>query len=282
MLHAAWTEWNRTETAYAGKSTIAEQFIEQAASTPDRIALIASGQQLSYRDLDLLTNRLALHLQRLGVHAEVLVGVAMERSEMLVISLLAILKAGGAYLPLDSTYPRERLSLMMADSGIQLLLSSEKLSALLPAVAGGPTVLLVDQFLRSGSSLRAEENEPALSTDSSGHNLAYMIYTSGSTGTPKGVMIENRNVINFFTGMDRAIGREPGIWLAVTSISFDISVLELLWTLTRGFTVVLHGDERFDGFAEEVDQYNVTHLQMTPSLAQMLALNQVPLPPWPR
>ena len=74
-------------------------------------------------------------------------------------------------------------------------------------------------------------------------NLAYVIYTSGSTGKPKGVMVENRNVVNFFTGMDRAIGCEPGVWLAVTSVSFDISVLELLWTLDRGFTVVVHGDE---------------------------------------
>lgn len=273
MSHAAWDEWSRTETVCTGKSTIAEQFAEQAALTPDKIALIANGRKLSYHELDLLTNRLARRLQGLGVHAETLVGVAMERSEVLIISLLAILKAGGAYLPLDPTYPQERLSLMIADSGMQLLLSSVKLSDLFPPVSGAPAVLFVEQFLRSKGDILLEEHQPAVSSGSSSHNLAYMIYTSGSTGRPKGVMIENRNVINFFTGMDRAIGCEPGIWLAVTGISFDISVLELLWTLTRGFTVVLHGGDGSDALADEIDRYGVTHLQMTPSLAQMLTLN---------
>ncbi len=99
------------------------------------------------------------------------------------------------------------------------------------------------------------------------------MYTSGSTGKPKGVMVENRNVVNLFTGMDRAIGCEPGVWLAVTSVSFDISVLELLWTLTRGFTVVVHGDEGSATIADEIARYRVTHLQMTPSLARMLTLD---------
>jgi len=100
-----------------------------------------------------------------------------------------------------------------------------------------------------------------------------VIYTSGSTGKPKGVMVENRNVVNFFTGMDCAIGCEAGVWLAVTSVSFDISVLELLWTLTRGFTVVVHGDEGSATIADEITRYRVTHLQMTPSLARMLTLD---------
>jgi acyl-coenzyme A synthetase/AMP-(fatty) acid ligase/acyl carrier protein len=99
------------------------------------------------------------------------------------------------------------------------------------------------------------------------------MYTSGSTGKPKGVMVENRNVVNFFTGMDRAIGCEAGVWLAVTSVSFDISVLELLWTLTRGFTVVVHGDEGPATIADEIARYGVTHLQMTPSLARLLTLD---------
>ncbi len=93
------------------------------------------------------------------------------------------------------------------------------------------------------------------------------------TGQPKGVMIENRNVVNFFTGMDRAIGCAPGVWLAVTSFSFDISVLELLWTLARGFKVVVHGDEGTATIADEITRHGVTHLQMTPSLARILTLN---------
>ena len=119
----------------------------------------------------------------------------------------------------------------------------------------------------------ALESPDAVETNAASHNLAYVIYTSGSTGKPKGVMLENRNVVNFFTGMDRAIGCAPGVWLAVTSFSFDISVLELLWTLTRGFKVVVHGDEGTATIADEITRHGVTHLQMTPSLARMLTLD---------
>ena len=119
----------------------------------------------------------------------------------------------------------------------------------------------------------ALESPYAVETNAASHNLAYVIYTSGSTGKPKGVMVENRNVVNFFTGMDRAIGCAPGVWLAVTSVSFDISVLELLWTLTRGFKVVVHGDEGTATIADEITRHGVTHLQMTPSLARMLTLD---------
>ena len=122
------------------------------------------------------------------------------------------------------------------------------------------------------SGLAAVSSDPVGSSAES-HHLAYVIYTSGSTGKPKGVMVENRNVVNFFTGMDRAIGCGPGVWLAVTSVSFDISVLELLWTLTRGFTVVVHGDEGASTIADEIARDGVTHLQMTPSLARMLTLD---------
>ena len=103
-----------------------------------------------------------------------------------------------------------------------------------------------------------------------GDHLAYVIYTSGSTGKPKGVMVEHRNVHSFFTAIDSLLGTEPGVWLAVTSISFDISVLELLWTLTRGFKVVLHGDRGVDTIAGEIIRHGVSHFQSTPSLARML------------
>jgi non-ribosomal peptide synthetase component F len=112
-------------------------------------------------------------------------------------------------------------------------------------------------------------------------NLAYVIYTSGSTGKPKGVQIEHRNVANFFVGMDDRVGKEPGVWLAVTSLSFDISVLELLWTLTRGFTVVLQADEdKTTGFAAQVAAHGVTHFQCTPSMASMLVSDETAGRPW--
>ncbi len=124
MLLAQLLEWNRTEADYPRSSTIADLLAAQAARTPDAIALIAQGRTLSYRELDECANRLARRLQRLGVKPDTLVGVAMGRSETLVISLLGILRAGGAYVPLDLTYPQARLSLMIEDSQMPVLLTT--------------------------------------------------------------------------------------------------------------------------------------------------------------
>lgn len=260
-------EWNRTEADYPRSSTIAELFELQAVRTPAKTALIAGGRQLTYRDLDERSNRLARRLQLLGVGPDVLVGVAMARTESLVVALLAILKAGGAYVPLDPTYPKERLTLVIDDSRMQIVVTTEECRTQLPFDLSDLAVVNAE--------------DPALDSIGSGpvesgagsHHLAYVIYTSGSTGKPKGVMLEHRNAVNFFTGMDRAIGSEPGVWLAVTSISFDISVLELLWTLTRGFTVVLDAGRGPAFIADQIARHGVTHLQMTPSLAMMLTLD---------
>jgi len=267
MLPAQLLEWNRTEADYPRSSTIADLFAEQAARTPDAVAVIAQGRTLTYRELDESTNRLARRLQNLGVKPDTLVGVAMGRTEFLVISLLGILKAGGAYVPLDPTYPQDRLSLVIEDSQMPVLLTTAASRTHLPPAAAGLTI-----FNAEDADLARESTEAVVSLAMPA-NIAYVIYTSGSTGKPKGVMVENRNVVNFFTGMDRAIGCKPGVWLAVTSVSFDISVLELLWTLTRGFTVAVHGDEGSASIADEITRYRVTHLQMTPSLARMLTLD---------
>jgi amino acid adenylation domain-containing protein len=271
MLPAQLLEWNRTEADYPRASTIAEVFSEQAARTPDAIALISHGHSLTYRRLDESANRLARHLQGLGVKPDTLVGVAVGRSETLVVSLLGILKAGGAYVPLDPTYPQDRLSLMIEDSEMPVLLITADSHSHLPLASGNVTVLDVD------NPAIADESPQPVASAATPASLAYVIYTSGSTGKPKGVMVENRNVVNFFTGMDRALGCgggcETGVWLAVTSVSFDISVLELLWTLTRGFTAVVRGDEGSATIADEIARYHVSHLQMTPSLARMLTLD---------
>ena len=273
MLPVQLLEWNRTEVDYPRESAIAELFSQQVARTPNAPAVVARTCQLTYRELDARSSHLAEQLQSLGVNADTLVGVAMGRSDALVVSLLAILKAGGAYVPLDPTYPKERLNLIIEDSGLSILLTTSERRDRLPINLGRIAVIDVDEALDSESTASAPQNANAIKSSATSHNLAYVIYTSGSTGNPKGVMIENRNVVNFFTGMDRAIGCEPGVWLAVTSVSFDISVLELLWTLTRGFTVVVHGDEGTATIADEITSNGVTHLQMTPSLARMLTLD---------
>ena len=265
MLPAQLLEWNRTEADYPRLSTIAECFAAQAARTPEAVALIAGGQALSYRELDEQSNRLAHRLQTLGVGPETLVGVGMERSASMVAGLLAILKAGGAYVPLDLNFPKERLMLVIEDSGMPLLLTTVRSRSRIPEV----NATLVD----AENAMVARPCATPVASAAGSHNLAYVMYTSGSTGRPKGVMIEHRNVVNFFAGMDRVLGSTSGVWLAVTSVSFDISVLELLWTLTRGFTVVLHDETGPQNIADEILRHGVTHLQMTPSLARMLTLD---------
>ena len=267
MLPAQPHEWNKTAVDYPRLSTIAELFALQAARTPNHIALIADSQQLTYRDLDARSNRLARHLQDLGVGPDTLVGVAMARTESLVITLLAILKAGGAYVPLDPSYPKERLTLVIGDSRMRIVVTTEGSRPQLPFDLSDLTVVNAEN-----PAIASLSSAPVLSSAAS-HHLAYVIYTSGSTGKPKGVMLEHRNVVNFFTGMDIAIGSSPGVWLAVTSVSFDISVLELLWTLTRGFTVVLDAGRGPGFIAEQIARHSITHLQMTPSLAMMLTLD---------
>lgn len=256
------------ETAqYASSMTIAELFALQAAKTANSTAIIARERVMTYRELDEQSDRLAEHLQSLGVKPDTLVGIAMGRSEALIVSLVGVLKAGGAFVPLDPHYPLERLSCIIEDSRMPVLLTTTQASKRIGSACSTSKLIVVDDpamFNHNAQGLRAS---------SAGHDLAYVIYTSGSTGKPKGVMVENRNVVTFFSAMDQAIGPDPGVWLAVTSISFDISVLELLWTLTRGFAVVLHGDEGTDTIADEIVRNHVTHLQMTPSLALMLTLD---------
>ncbi len=249
-------------------ATIAELFARQVSRTPNGVALIAGDCQMTYLELDALSSRVATQLVHLGAAPEALIGVAMERTPSLIVSLLAILKSGAAYVPLDPGYPKDRLSWIMQDSAMPLLLTSISTRESLPPEAAHCQLLDVESLLEAEGG--AAEGMPA-AKDS---NLAYVIYTSGSTGKPKGVMVENRNVMNFFNGMDKVIGVEPAMWLAVTSVSFDISVLELFWTLTRGFTIVLHAAEDPAAIADEIARWHVTHLQMTPSLARMLTFDE--------
>ena len=267
MLPAETADCNRTEADYPRESTIVQLFEQQAARTPDAIAIVSAGRGLTYRELDHRSNQLALHLQQLGVRQETLVGIAVERSVEMMVGLLAILKAGGAYVPMDPSYPVQRSALMIEDSEAPVILATERTRSCL-----GKTARHVVSIDGDADTIAGNSTCPVSST-ASGQNLAYVIYTSGSTGKPKGVMIEHRNVVNFLTGMDRAIGSKPGVWLAVTSISFDISVLELFWTLTRGFQVIIHGDEGTQTIPEEIRNYGVTHMQSTPSLARMIAVN---------
>jgi natural product biosynthesis luciferase-like monooxygenase protein len=231
-------EWNDTKTDFPTDACIHRLFEAQAARTPEAGAVAFREQTVTYGQLNARANQLAHCLRRLGVGPDTLVGICVERSLEMIVGLLGVLKAGGAYVPLDPSYPRERLSFMLKDAQVPVLLTQERLLQDLPEHAA--TVVCLD----SAGSEFAKEPEENPANEVAAGNLAYVIYTSGSTGKPKGVMISHRNVVNFFTGMDRRIGGDrAGVWLAVTSISFDISVLELFWTLCRGFKVVIYKDE---------------------------------------
>ena len=229
------TTWNATETDFPADLCIHQAFEAQVAQTPDAPALSFEGETLSYAQLNARANALAHHLQAKGAGPDVIVGLHLPRSTDLLVAALAILKAGGAYLPMDPAYPADRTALYIEDSGTPLIVTTTALAASLPAT--GAEVVTLD-------TLPAGTGTGNPDSGVTGAHLAYMIYTSGSTGRPKGVMVEHRNVANFFTGMDDRIAHEAGsVWMAVTSLSFDISVLELFWTLARGFKVVISGDE---------------------------------------
>ncbi len=232
------TAWNATHTDYDREKTVAELFAAQCARTPAAVALVFEGRELTYAALDARAERLAARLRELGAGADVLVGVCVERSLEMMVGLLGILKSGAAYVPLDPTYPAERLAFMLQDAEAPVLVTQRALLPKLPAHSCA--AICVDDEPAGSSPPSVGEGRHG--APASADNLAYVLYTSGSTGNPKGVMVTHRNVVNFFAGMDRVLGTEPGVWLAVTSISFDISVLELCWTLTRGYKVVILSD----------------------------------------
>ncbi|BAY07129.1 MupA/Atu3671 family FMN-dependent luciferase-like monooxygenase [Calothrix sp. NIES-2098] len=229
-------EWNQTAQPFPSYLCIHELFEQQAAKTPDAIAVVFGAQQLTYRELNEKANQLAHYLRLCGVGPDVLVGLHVERSLEMIIALQGIHKAGGAYLPLDPDFPHDRLAFMLQDSQTPVIVTQQKLISNLQ-VERDVRIVPID-------TMWSEIAQQPTSNPHSGvkpENLSYIIYTSGSTGKPKGVMVEHRNVVNFFTGMDDVIDRDPlGVWLAVTSLSFDISVLELFWTLARGFKVVIY------------------------------------------
>lgn len=235
------TALNQTAVDYDKSALIHHVFEQTALQSPDETALIFNDTTMSYRELNEASNQLAHHLRQQGVTAQSAVGLCVERSIEMVVSMLAILKAGGHYIPIDPSYPLKRIRYIIEHSQVTSLIATGITVDILPVNTEYNTVLL-DNVLKSQLSY-----EPVTSlVDNGGQSsdLAYIIYTSGSTGDPKGVMVSHQNVVNFFTGLDHQFGEQDtqANWLAVTSISFDISVLELLWNLTRGSRVVLMPD----------------------------------------
>jgi amino acid adenylation domain-containing protein len=261
-------DFNETEADYSPEHGLHGLFEAQAKRTPERLALSFENQNFTYGELDRRANLLARYLRRRGVGREVVVGLLIDRSPAMVISLLAILKAGGAYLPLDPEYPQQRLSYMMRDAGVKLVVSQRGLAS--KVAEPGIDVLCVDEEQEQ----IALENAGELEVEVGGEELAYIIYTSGSTGQPKGVMLAHRSVCNFMHTMRRRPGLvEDDVLLAVTTLSFDIAALELFLPLTVGARVHLVTRRvATDGeqLALALSDCGATVMQATPSTWRLL------------
>ncbi|MCM3338071.1 amino acid adenylation domain-containing protein [Paenibacillus sp. MER TA 81-3] len=225
-------DWNNTAGSYPRDKTVHELFDQQAARTPDAIALIFGSEQLTYRELQARANQIARYLHKLGVGPDVPVGIAMERSFDAIAGLLGILKAGGAYVPLDPDYPTERLTFMMEETNVSLLLTQERLQNKLPVTAA--KVILLDQQWEI-----AELSTEAPESSSSAEHLAYVIYTSGSTGRPKGVSIPHRGIVRLVKGLDFARFGHGEVMLQFAPISFDASTFEVWGSLLNGGTLAI-------------------------------------------
>jgi amino acid adenylation domain-containing protein len=261
-------DWNDTAVEYPSQKCVHELFEEQVMRRPESVAVVCEGEQVTYCELNRRSNQMAHYLRELGVGPEVLVGLLMERSIEMVIALLGALKSGGAYVPLDPLYPVERLAFMLNDAWIGVLLAQGATSEVLPP--GYARVINIDAG-RQEIEQRSQTN-PGRSAGS--QNLAYVIYTSGSTGRPKGVQIQHGAVVNFLTSMQRQPGiAEHDALPAVTTLSFDIAVLELMMPLTIGARVVLVNRETAtDGtqLSRRMVEAGASLMQATPATWRLL------------
>jgi amino acid adenylation domain-containing protein len=265
-------EFNNTDVAYSSHAVVHRLFEDQVKRTPTSIAAACSGKQITYEELNRRANQLAHYLRRCGVGPDVLVGVCVERSVELLVALLGVLKSGGAYVPLDPLFPKERLAQILEDADAPVLVTQSELLSVLPAFSKNTIFIDRPETAAERTENPVGEVGPA--------NLAYTIFTSGSTGRPKGVQIEHQSVVNLLESM----GREPGltsddVFVAVTTISFDIAGLELFLPLIKGGRVVMATrEDAMDGrsLAALLESSGATVMQATPATWRLLLENGWP------
>jgi amino acid adenylation domain-containing protein len=245
----------------------------QAARTPEAVAAACAGTRLTYGDLIARSGELAGRLRALGVGTEVVVAVAVERSLDLLVAPLGVLEAGGAYLPLDPSYPAERLAFMLRDSGAAVIVTRGHLAEALP-VQGMAVALLDEVDPHPREVPPSPGGREGMGEGVGGEGLAYLIYTSGSTGQPKGVQVPHGALANFLASMRREPGlRGDDVLLAVTSLSFDIAALELFLPLLAGARLeIATAEETADGarLLSRLAASGATALQATPATWRML------------
>jgi amino acid adenylation domain-containing protein len=262
-------EWNET-SAFVPDHCVHELIAEQTRKTPDRAAIEYLSQTLSYGELEQRANQLARYLSKRGVCRASFVGVLLDRSPDMLMALLGILKTGAAYVPLDPAFPQERISFMIEDSGMRVVVSRQELTGELTSSKDIEAVCLD----RHWEAISAESTQTPAATVLP-NDLAYLIYTSGSTGRPKGVQITHRALVNFLVSMRERPGfSETDVLVAVTTLSFDIAGLELYLPLISGGRIVLASREAALDPAQlmnVIEASGATVMQATPSTWRMLA-----------
>ncbi|MDX5569996.1 amino acid adenylation domain-containing protein, partial [Streptomyces sp. ID05-04B] len=239
-------EWNDS-AAELGSALVPELFAAHVGRTPDAVAVVADGEEVSFAELDARANRLAHYLVGQGVGAESLVGVCLPRGVDAVVAILAVWKAGAAFLPLDPAYPVERISFMLADSGAVLTLTDEEVLDELPA--GRARLVAVDSTPTTMQLAALPTSAPGVPVSADG--MAYVIYTSGSTGRPKGVAVTHGGLLNYACFAAGSYGPAGGAPLH-SSLAFDLTVTSVVVPLISGAPVVVSGDGGAEGLAELV------------------------------
>lgn len=260
-------DWNCTAAEFPSGRCVHLLFEEQAELTPDSLAVAFGGEGLSYAELNRRANQLGRKLQDLGVRPETLVGVMMERSIEMVVALLGVLKAGGGYVPLDASYPRQRLAFMLDDASVEVILTQQHLLAALPDNHAKVFCLTADWT--ECAALNGED----FSSGAVASNLAYVIYTSGSTGLPKGVMIPHRGLVNYLHWCVSAYRLDEGSGAPVHSpIGFDLTITSIFAPLLAGrCTVMLREDTGVEPLVEALRQGSIYSLvKLTPAHLEVL------------
>jgi amino acid adenylation domain-containing protein len=266
--HRLLYEWNETRTDYSKNLCLHHLIEKQVDRSPESVALVYEQRSLTYREVNARGNQVAHLLRARGVGPDVCVGLCMERSIEMILALLGILKAGGAYMPLDPSYPRERLAFMVEDSALPVLLTERRLMNVLPH--HGASVICLDPNWWTVSGESAEN--PAV--DVGPDNLAYVLYTSGSTGRPKGAQVEHRGLTNLVETQSRVCDIRPGDRvLQFCSLSFDPSIFEIGAAFHTGATLVVASQSSLapgPALAELFRRQGVTTIVLPPSVLSPL------------
>lgn len=267
-------DWNNTKKNHPENKCFHQLFEAQMEETPDAIAVVFDKQQLTYRQLNIRANQLAHHLQKLGVVPDVIVGICVERSLEMILTLLGILKAGGAYLPLDPSLPQERLKFMLKDAQVSVLLTQEKLLKHFEDFSN--PIICIDKDWATITQHSQENPTSCVTLD----NLAYVIYTSGSTGKPKGVLLQHRGLSNLAASQIEVFNLQPSNHiLQFASLSFDASIFEIVMALQTGATLYLANKESLipgQPLLQLLREKAITHVTLPPAVLAVLPTESLP------